>query len=176
MNKELIDFHIKNGYFIKAQRTKTANGCFIEYPKSVMKNWMMEPFIGCYFAEDRMVKYYIEKEGQEGDSKELHVPNFAIRSIIAEDILLQTHRLNLSTDLILCYNKDGILYDNVYDLTQLIDAPESEIDRTREKILMEMVKYVIQGLDYSQQAQELEVYEGYKILEKICEKKGVCNI
>lgn len=176
MKKEIIEFHIKNGYFIKVQRTKTANGCFVEYPKYILKNYIIEPFIACYLCEDNKIKYYTEKEGEDGDNKEMSVPNYAIRSVIAEDILMQTIYLNLSHELIFCYNKEGNPCENIHDIPQLINPPQDSLDKTKEQALMDILKYVIQGLDYSQQAQELDVYEGYKIIKKVFDNKGVCNV
>jgi hypothetical protein len=133
----------------------------------------IDPFIACYFAEDRKIKYYIEKEGTDGEHIELDLPNYAIRPVVAENVLIKTLNLKLNHKLIFCHDKEGLLCENVSDLTQLIDTPILEVDVVKEKILMEMLGHVIQGLDYSQQAQELEVYEGYKIVKKTFDNGGL---
>lgn len=176
IDKEIINFHIENGYFIKAQRMKKANGIFVEYPKSILVTGPMEPFISCYFVEDKKIKIMREKEQKEGQSKEIDVPNFAARTLIAEDILLEIIRLKLDHNLLFCFDKAGELLDDYNNLVDLLDNPTSFEDLASEKIFLGMLKDVLLGLDGSIQAEQFYLQDGYKIMKRIFDNGGICNV
>ncbi len=173
MNQKLIDFHIANGYYIKAQRMKTANGIFIEYPKSLLANNVTDDFICCYFIEDKKIRVMSEKEGAEGYNITIDVPNYAARTIIAEDIILQMIKLKISHDLVFCFDKDGNLMKDVKGLPDLLDCPTDEGEKAQEILILNILADVLLGLDRSQQAQELYLQEGYRIMKKVFDNSGI---
>lgn len=176
MDKNILNFHITNGYFIRAQRMKSSNGCFIEYPKSIIINNVIEPFISCYFVNDNKIKVIKELENKEGQSKEIIAPTYAIRSLIAEDIIIETVKLKLNHKLVICHDKSGNLLKDTNSLPQLLDPPNTVEDIEKEQKILDLLAKVILGLDCSLLANELDVYEGYKIIKHVFDNGGICNV
>jgi hypothetical protein len=173
MSPDIVDFHISNGYFIKAQRMKQANGCFVEYPRSVMVLNTIAPFITCYFVENDKIRVMGEKEGKSDKQIEINVPQYATRTVIIEDILLQIITLKLNHELLFCFSKDGELMPDINTPTHLLNSPITEDDKEKEKTLLNMLKDVLMGLDCSQQAKDANIYDGYEILKKVFDKGGL---
>ncbi len=168
--QELIDFHISNGYFIKAQRMKTANGCFIEYPKSSLATHNSEPFISSYF------KVLREKNKAKEDYKEIEVPNYSARTLVVEDILLQMVKLKLNHKLIFCFDKDSQLLEDSGNVIDILDSPINSDDKTKEKSFLTLLQEVLLGLDCELQAKLLYLDDGYKIMKKIFQNGGICAL
>lgn len=176
MNQELINFHIQNGYFIKVQHNKASNGCFVEYPKSLLSSNVINDFISCYFIENNKIKKINEKDKEAGNSKCIDIPNYAARTIIAEDILLQTIKLKLNHNLIVCFDKNGNILKEINNLVDVLDKLEDSCDKSQELLLLNLLKDTLLGLDCSQQAQQLFLQDGYRIMKKIFDNGGMNNV
>ena len=176
MDQKLIDFHIANGYFVKAQRMKTANGIFIEYPKSSLVNNVIEDFINCYFIEDGKIKVISEKDKQDGYNITIDVPNYAARTIIAEDVLLQIIKLKIHHSLVFCFDKEGNPMQDINNLVDVLDKPADDIDKAQELLFLNILKDVLLGLDCSQQAQQLYLQDGYRTMKKVFDNGGIQHV
>lgn len=174
MDDKILDLHIKNGYFIKFVQFNNTNGCYVEFPQSIIyPNLRFESEIFCYFIEDCKIK--ITKQGKNIKDevvKTVKVPNYARRIVILNDILIESLKRNINHSLIVCYDKNGIKQEKNNAFLLL----ENNVDIDKEKLLLNVLPKNILGVDCNQYAKENDIVDGYNLMKKAFESGGLLYV
>ena len=173
MDKHILDLHIINGYFIKVIQFSNTNGCYVEFPQSIIYPKKFPSEVFCYFIEDSKLK--VTKQGKDIKDEVVRTiksPNYARRILILNDILIESLKRNINHQLIVCYDKFNVRQEKNNAFLLL----ENKIDVEKESLLFDILPKSIFGIECSQYAKDNNVVDGYNLMKKAFESGGLLYV
>lgn len=170
----LLKLHMDHSYYIKAQKLLQLNAVTMIYPSSVIFNEKSKEEIYIYHSvNDCLIVYEDDVNGEP--LCQLKSPNYIHRILLLEDVYLKCLINGLNTELIACVDEIGNKVEGKQPLLKLMNAPELEEDKQKEKNLSALFFELVLGQDGLCKADEFNVVDGYRIISNVLENRGICK-
>lgn len=162
ISKKLIDFHIKNDYYIRVNRLKDGRGCKVTFPKNIIMGFPNKVEL-VYLLGNEFIEVY-----QLGDKEpivDVKLPNYAKRLIVLADLKNRCDELNVNIGLCVFYDEEDERMED--DITVLDILPKCKEDSDREKALASIFCDIALQEDCSGYAKKHDIEDGYFLLYDI---------
>ena len=171
---ELLDLHISNLYYIKAQKLAELNAVQLTYPASVIYNDKVEEDIYIYHSvTDYMIVY---KDSVNNEPLcQLKAPNYIHRILLLEDVFLKCLLKNLDTELMVCIDEKDERVKGEQPLLKLMSEPLTEEEKEKEKNLSALFYELVLEQDGLEKAEKFNIVDGYRIVSNILNNRGICK-
>ena len=158
---KIIDFHIKNGYYVKIKSLDPLNGCLVEFPRNIFRNINQINQTYVLNINPYSIDLCISDENKKVLAKNnVNATCHNIRMLVIEDIVLTAWKKGFPQKLIVTEKNKKIL--------DLLKIEQSNEERRIEIELYEIVKKLLSGesIDDSK-------IEGCDQVIKVFEKGGL---
>lgn len=137
MQDELLNFHIKNDFYISADEVEE-NCVLVNFPQNIIDDIPTDKII--YEVSDGHVgKLFVDNNVR----RNLEVPNYAKRIVVLHDFILMCTLLNISSVITVCTNLNGIAVKS--NIMNLFKKPEDEETINKEKRFINFYSDFING-------------------------------
>ena len=109
--EHIKQFHKQHGYYVRVAPIAGLNGCTVRFPNNtVLKT---PTFDKTYILYDHpySIELFVIIDKKKVVNKTIDVTSSNIRLLVLQDIFLQTHKLNMSKDLIVVEESNSNLFD-----------------------------------------------------------------
>jgi hypothetical protein len=154
MNK-LIQFHIKNNYYVKITPLDKAIGCCATFPPNLLTN--QPGYFKTYIVGENPDSIEVF-ENVNSSSRVIDVPRIVIRLLITEDILLNTIKRGISRHLMVV---DGGKQTNTFHILK-INLTKEELEEEKDlciRFRQMLVGKERKGIDVSGFEEVLKCFE-----------------
>jgi len=156
MNK-CLELHIKHNYFVKAEKLKE-NQVKVRFPKHIKES----------LPELETTYQLLDKEfimSYNGKLRKLKSPNYALRTLMMADILINLDVYDIATELIVLYENNEIVKP-ANGLMDLIKPTFDAGDEKKELGMTTILTQVVLGdfSDVKQNTEKFDIEEGVEVL------------
>lgn len=119
---DIIQFHVKNNYYVSVKPIDKLCGCIAEYPENKLKN--IPKITKTYILCDKTYKidYYVNI-GNIKKTDTIYANSANIRILVAQDVLLTTLKLGMISTLIIPLQKN---------LFETLSIPQTNQEKQKE--------------------------------------------
>ena len=152
-----LELHIKHNYFIKAEKIKD-NQLKVRFPKNIQES----------LPELETTYQLLDKEfimSRNGKIRQLPAPNYALRTLMMADILINLDIYDIATELIVLYDNNEIVKP-ANGLMDMITPKFDAGDEKKELGMTTMLTQVVLGdfSDVKQNTEKFDIAQGVEVL------------